>query len=400
MKKQLYDLFTDAKNLSQSNQERKRKLQKTKLIKQLLFHGKANCAELAKSLQLSYPSTSDLTKQMLQEGIIQNDPQVKRNKKFKLNDEHSLLILTIHIYPNEAYGILYDQFQNSLDESRLKNIHYETNNLTESLKTIFQNLTENFKNDLLDILGVSFILPSNYILKDKFPTVEDLQRSEEDLESVFGKSFSISNPSYALHIGTFKLKNNKLNNSLIINIDEEIGLSIISNGEMTNSRHSPISAFGHIPFGTNGSLCSCGKRDCLETYISNEAIINKMYHKLSEGSKKPLKGEDISINSIIETAKNGNQISIDIIFELGYSLGKAISILIRLIAPKEIIIISEFSRVKEVISNGVSSGLNLYCPIFKSKIITIEFQEFKIKTMNTGAFYIAWNKIFEMKPTF
>ena len=178
-----------------------------------------------------------------------------------------------------------------------------------------------------------------------------------------------------------------------------MGLAIISNGEMNYRKHFPGSEFGHFPIQNNGTLCSCGKKDCLETQISYSAIIKQINQKLSEGAKSLIIPDNNCIQKVVDKALAGDQLAIDTIYKAGYTLGKAISILVQLIDPAEILIVSELSRSRNIFSNGISSGLNLFCPLQKTTQLEMTFEQDISAKLVLGSFHTIWDKIFLKKQS-
>ncbi|MFD2832390.1 ROK family protein [Gramella sp. AN32] len=334
-----------------------------------------------------------LVNQLTHEGFIKKTKQ-KRDRHFVLTNQHNLLILTIHLNFDKSYALLFDQLGNVIEEIPLKDCGLDTENLINSLTSIVLKLSDLLNAKFQNILSISFILPMYAEFQGSFPSPSTFQEIEENLEKKLRKNICILNPSYSAQRAFFELKKEKRENALILTIHKEIGLSIVSNGKMADRRHFPGSEFGHSPLSFNDKLCSCGKKNCLENEVSYSAIINKVNKALLDGQNSVLKVGNISIDSILNAAIAGDQLSIKIFHNIGFNLGKAISVLIQLIAPEKIMLISDIYRAKDFLSNGISSGLNLYCPFFKSENVIIEYHDSNYKNLFTGAYYAAWDKTF------
>src|SRR6202000_1152383 len=68
---------------------------------------------------------------------------------------------------------------------------------------------------------------------------------------------------------------------MVINLGWGIGLGMIVNGELFRWRDGFVGEFSHIPVSEDASLCTCGKRGCLEA----EASMLVVSQKASEGIK-------------------------------------------------------------------------------------------------------------------
>ncbi|MCM8570853.1 ROK family transcriptional regulator [Gramella jeungdoensis] len=399
MGKSSYNFFTNEGSLrTLSTQERKINLQRLLLFKHLFSQGQANCGELSDALNISYPNALNLLQRLTKEGFIKSNEQ-KRNKIFSINENNELLTLTIQVGIKKSYATLNDQFYDKKEEKSIDNIVSPIKDLGQGLQAIYGSIIKTLKLAQKDIIGVSFILPPFSEFRGNFPTPEALQDLESELQSYSKKFISIINYSNAIQRATYEKYKLKLNNSLIITINNEVGLAIVSNGRMNNREHFPGSEFGHFPIKNNGTLCSCGKKDCLETQISYFAIIKQINHELSKGVKSLIEPDNHCIQNIIDKALAGDQLAIDTIYKAGNILGKAISILVQLIDPSEVLIVSELSRSSNVFSNGIFSGLNLYCPLKKTNQLKIIFEKNNSDKLVLGSFYTIWDKIFRKKQS-
>lgn len=120
-------------------------------------------------------------------------------------------------------------------------------------------------------------------------------------------------------------------NFLCLSVGEGIGLGIIINGNLYNGSHHGAGEIGHtrISFADEAPQCSCGKQGCLEAFISDRAL-TEMYHKLA--------GSVVSVDQLINLAKAGDQLALDIFAHMGNYLGTAISSLINILDPQALIL--------------------------------------------------------------
>src|SRR5581483_6101682 len=68
---------------------------------------------------------------------------------------------------------------------------------------------------------------------------------------------------------------------LTVTLGRGIGLAMIVNGEIYRGARGGGGEFGHIPAIAGGRLCECGKRGCLEAYVSDQGLLAS-YHELCQ----------------------------------------------------------------------------------------------------------------------
>ena len=111
---------------------------------------------------------------------------------------------------------------------------------------------------------------------------------------------------------------------------------MILNGRLYRGTTGFAGEFSHIKMVDDGSLCICGKKGCLETIASANALIayakegisNKVVSQLN--SAMPNGEKDLSVENIISAAKAGDEFSISILSKVGVALGKGLSYIIQL----------------------------------------------------------------------
>ena len=66
-----------------------------------------------------------------------------------------------------------------------------------------------------------------------------------------------------------------LKNFFYLTISTGVGGSIIYNQKLFDNKVSDIGSIGHTVIKHNGRLCGCGKKGCLEAYVSGNALIRQ-----------------------------------------------------------------------------------------------------------------------------
>ena len=150
------------------------------------------------------------------------------------------------------------------------------------------------------------------------------------------------------------------NNFVLINIGDGIGAGIIIDKKVYNGNNFCAGEIGHIKVSTSSKrLCSCGKYDCLETFLSNENVIKISREKYS-----------LHINSIKELSVeylNKNPVAEEIVEDISEKLAFTLSPIINLLNQHTILIngeINDFGKnfyaklSKKIIENSLESSLS------------------------------------------
>lgn len=126
---------------------------------------------------------------------------------------------------------------------------------------------------------------------------------------------------------------------IVITIGRGIGMGIVINGQIYRGKGGGAGEIGHTVVDVNGPVCECGKRGCLESYLSDRAIL-----------KEALKVTGVryaSIQQLVEKAEQGDRQLMDVLSRAGELLGIQIANLINIFDPKLIILGGEGVRIGE-----------------------------------------------------
>ncbi len=172
----------------------------------------------------------------------------------------------------------------------------------------------------------------------------------------------------------------KINNFICITIGKGVGAGIVIKGDIYHGSYGGAGDFGHIIIDKDGPLCYCGKRGCLETFSSDQFIINKIKGALSNQQdtikdflKKKEDLNSITVDTVLKAAQKGDIISKNIFQEVGKNLAMGIVNLISLFDPKLIVVGGEGVKAGELIFPTMRKVIRDSFP-FKKEIKIVPLQ--------------------------
>ena len=107
-----------------------------------------------------------------------------------------------------------------------------------------------------------------------------------------------------------------------------VGSGIVINGKVINGKHGIAGEWGHNILDSNGPTCYCGKKGCVETFLSGPAC-QRHYEELT--------GEKQTMKIIYERYENGDANAQRVIDRLIHYFGKAVAVVINIIDPDIIV---------------------------------------------------------------
>ena len=219
------------------------------------------------------------------------------------------------------------------------------------------------------------------------------------LEDEMGKPAYVENDSRAMTYGEYICGvANKESNMLFINVSWGLGMGMILEGTLSYGKSGFSGEIGHFPLLNNNQICHCGKIGCLETGTSGSAIYRTFMEKLSEGrsstlSEKYNKGEKIHIEDIIEAANEEDVLAIEVIEEIGFTLGKAVAGLINLFNPELIVIGGNVAQTKEYLLLPLKSAIQKHSLNIINSDTSIKLSKLGAKAGTIGSCMLSRSKL-------
>ena len=167
---------------------------------------------------------------------------------------------------------------------------------------------------------------------------------------------------------------------LAINIDWGVGLGIIANGEVFQGTSGFAGELGHIQIDPEGELCYCGKIGCLNTITSASALVRRVRRDILAGQVSKLAAfreqvDQLDIDELINAAHQGDSYAIDVLHEVGFQLGKGLSVAINLFNPEMIIIDGVLTNAADFILSTIEQAISKYCLTEFRNDMTIELTQ-------------------------
>ncbi|WP_373566878.1 ROK family protein [Corynebacterium kozikiae] len=140
-------------------------------------------------------------------------------------------------------------------------------------------------------------------------------------------------------------------NWVLFAIGTGIGATVMTGGEIYRGAFGTAPEFGHLTVVRDGRECACGKRGCLERYCSGTALETSAREILA-ASERPssLRGVSrLSGKTVMEHARAGDPLALEVFAEFSSWLGQALSIVADVLDPGLILI-----------GGGLSDAQDLY----------------------------------------
>ncbi|MBN1988054.1 MAG: ROK family protein [Bacteroidales bacterium] len=160
---------------------------------------------------------------------------------------------------------------------------------------------------------------------------------------------------------------------IVITLGTGLGSGIVSNGKLVIGNDGFAGEMGHTVVKPFGRQCGCGKRGCLETYVSATGICRTVY-KLLASSNQPsmlrsISFEQLTSKMITEAAQKGDPIAREAFEYTGRILGTKLSDAVAFFSPEAIFLFGGLSKAGDLILDPTKRHMeeNMF-PVFKNNV--------------------------------
>ncbi|MBS5790446.1 ROK family transcriptional regulator [Fusobacterium sp.] len=342
-------------------------------------------SELAKELDITPAGVGKVVNRFLENGIIEEtsvgvSTGGRRPLILKINEKKIGEILGVSLAPRFIQIVLGDisgKILKSKKYSLKKRLLEKEHNILElTEKLIEREIKKNRDISIISVVmngmvdsenGISIFSPhynwKNINLKKRFENrfrvkvfVENDVRAMALTEKIFGSC-----------------KENQ--NFVVMNIGDGVGGSIFLNDAPYHGYGSISGELGHMVVRRNSSeKCSCGKKGCLETEVSNVAIIKKITSQIKLNNYSSLKNiliekGALTINDILKGVAEKDMLTFNIVIDAINMIATAIDGIISVINPEKIVLFGEIFQNRFLFETLVN----------EIKKVTLDEQYYEIK---------------------
>ena len=381
------------------NNEGKNLLLKQRILTFGINEGNFSLADLSKDISTSIPTTTRLIEELIEEGFIQDMGKLdtnggRRPSIFGLN-------------PSAGYFVGTEVNRSSKGQvvSFTSNIPYTVTSSEASFRELCNIIKEYISKvgislDKILAYGVNLSGRVNNETGYCFTYFIGEDRPIASLmEEVLGAQVYVENDSRAMTYGEYicgVAQNEK--DMLFLNVTWGLGMGMVINGKLSYGKSGFSGEIGHFPLLDNNQICRCGKTGCLETGASGSAAHRILLAKLEEGrssvlSEKHHRGEEITLDDIISAVKEEDVLAIEVIEQIGSTLGRAIAGIINLFNPELVVIGGKMAEVEDYLMLPLKSAVQKHSLNMINKDTKIKLAKLGEKGGTVGVCMLSRSKL-------
>ncbi|NLP82782.1 ROK family protein [Microbacterium sp. CFH 90308] len=314
---------------------------RTAILAHLGAHGSASRADLARALDVSPALVTQLTRDLLADGLLEELEQTSSNggrpaRMLGLVSQ-DLTAVGVKVAPDHV-ALVEVGIDGTVRRSETSPFDAVSPLATSALVDLVRTFVD--APGAGSILGVGVGLPGT-VAERGIGIVDSTQLSwnqvplGELLRRALDLPVVVENNVNALSVAEQLFgQGRSFRNVLVVTIGNGVGAGLVSDGAMVRGRAGGAGDLGHVPVREDGPLCQCGNRGCLEAIIGQAALVN-------DARSIRLVGADEGIDEVRALADAGNADAREIFAHAGHQLGRALAGAVNLLDPEIVVLLGE-----------------------------------------------------------
>lgn len=395
--------------LSEIEKGTKSALMKKRIISYIMSNDNVTNTELAKVLNLSVPTVSKFIEELSAAGIVR-----ERGKLATNGGRHPLLY---GLNPESCYFAGVDMKNGAVSvglidfcgdmAGKQTDIPYDCKDTPEGLDRLC-DIVKSFiassgvNKDLIINLNLNIsgrVNPQSGYSYSRFNFGE--RPLSDVLTEKTGVHCCIENDTRAMALGEYMCGNCRgERNVIFVNVGWGLGIGLIIDRKIYTGKSGFAGEFGHMVACDNEVMCHCGKKGCLETEASGSALHRKLIARLEAGENSVLAERfkevgDVSLSEIMDAVAREDLLCIELVEEVGQTLGRWLAGLINIFNPEKVVIGGALSSTGDYMLQPIRSWVKRYSLNLVNEDTKIVLSKLGDQAGLIGACLIARNRAFE-----
>jgi glucokinase len=261
---------------------------------------------------------------------------------------------------NTVYGFV-DREGNILTGDQIITTHYDEPEVFVAALYEKMMITASKLGRELEILGFGIGAPMGNINKGTIEYPADLPwKGIIPLSDIFRKHTSlpvmVTNDANAAAVGEMVYGGAKgMRNFVVITLGTGLGSGLVVDGKLVYGHDGFAGEIGHTSIrpGVSNRDCGCGRKGCLETYVSStglkRTVLKIMADRLDDSELRRFSFEELDSKKIYEAALRGDPIACEAFEHTGAMLGYKLADVVAHTNPEAIFLFGGLALAKDLI---------------------------------------------------
>lgn len=219
-------------------------------------------------------------------------------------------------------------------------------------------------------------------------------------KKLFGKPVFLTNDANAAAIGEMVYGAAKgMKNFIEITLGTGLGSGIVVNGNLLYGHDGFAGEMGHIIVKLDGRDCGCGRKGCLETYVSATGVVRTATELLAthniDSELRRIPNSELTALMVSQAANRGDAVAKEVFEYTGAVLGRALADVTTITSPEAFIIFGGLAKAGDILLKPTRRHMEQnMLNMFKNKVKVLPSQ-LSDDAAILGASALVWNELNE-----
>lgn len=244
--------------------------------------------------------------------------------------------------------------------------HKRAAEVIERVKTVLQKALEFLSENREKVIGIGLGIPGYSDKKtgiaisyDHFDEWKNIP-IKKIIEDEFGiPCYMDNNVNVMIYAYKWLVYHGRCEDMLFISIRSGARVIPIINNQPVSSVYGVSGELGHVKIKGGSRLCSCGQYGCLNSEISDVAIVNKIIDGIRVGRFREIERmtngntDLVSMSVFVDSVRQGHEDSLNLLRQIGGFLGDILGMLVNIFAPRKIVLFGELAEIGDLLLERV-----------------------------------------------
>jgi glucokinase len=185
---------------------------------------------------------------------------------------------------------------------------------------------------------------------------------------------------------------------VIVTLGTGLGSGIVVDGKILYGWSGFAGELGHVIVKENGRACGCGRRGCLETYVSAPGLVRTVMEMLAdnarESSLREIPMATMTARDVADAAAAGDVLAREAFIRTGQTLGLALANTIAICSPQAIVLFGGLAQAGRLILDPTREAMERNTlPILKGSTRLMLSSLMEKNAAVLGAAALAWDAL-------
>jgi len=166
---------------------------------------------------------------------------------------------------------------------------------------------------------------------------------------------------------------------IFVMLSRTIGLSVWLGDRFLRGNLPIAGELGHIVIQSDGEVCTCGNRGCLETIASSDAIVRHVEQHIHTATGKA------DVDLIVQASQEGNKLAERVVTEAALAVGEALAPILSILGIRDVVFAGDLPQAGDLFFDTITAVIRRRCIAPLNSAITLHAASLDQRGIARGA---------------